>query len=152
MNVNSIITRIYEDNSRFWFEKNKAKSKPIAGPWPEILSTKLEILNDLKKQSQFVMAQLNISISDIRCYGVLNEKRRRKNKANQSQSENPARSNGSIPRTPAPPKATIASGCTCLWWAPAYCLSRRRMAACTLEPAKLLTQELSSPEPCLITS
>jgi len=76
---------IYRDLSVKRRRKNKANSKPIAGSWPEILSTKLEILNDLKKQSQFVMAQLNISISDIRCYGILNKKRRRTNKANQSQ-------------------------------------------------------------------
>jgi len=62
--------------------KNKAKTKPISSLWPEIRSTKFEIRNDLKKQSQFVCAQLNISISDIRFYGDLSMKRRRKNKAN----------------------------------------------------------------------
>jgi len=44
---------------------------------------KIEI--NLKKQSQFVMAQLNISTSDIRSYGEMSRFWLEKNKANQSQ-------------------------------------------------------------------
>jgi hypothetical protein len=36
MNANLVITRDYGENSQFWLEKNKAKTNPIAGLWPEI--------------------------------------------------------------------------------------------------------------------
>jgi len=48
MNVNSIITRIYEDKSRFWLKKNKANSKPILNGVRSILLITQKIATALR--------------------------------------------------------------------------------------------------------
>jgi hypothetical protein len=45
MNISSFITSKYENLGIWWIGKNKPNSKPIAGLWPEIRSTKSQILN-----------------------------------------------------------------------------------------------------------
>jgi hypothetical protein len=80
---------------RFGTVEKQTQSKPMAGLWPEIPNTKLEILNmtngyhltehDLKKQSQFAGCQMSATVCGARSYENNFALRLRENKPSQSQ-------------------------------------------------------------------